>query len=358
MNEDEVAARLKYKSVLDKLTDAGVYLMGNSEQINVEKLKFLGEEMSLTETELFRLIKHYPRILGLYIKGIEGENISSKQRSIYLANKTLSLQERFVSIRKKLNLDETEFRKLFRTFPQIVGFNDHSLDKKLENIAKEFDIHDEGELKAFVVASPTLLGLASRTFNQKIGYYQELFDYSREQILPLLKLNPKMFTYKMEGTMTASKTKLQKLLELGASIEQIISNPVLLSIPAQKAKIRYLIMAQSMEDKEIFGSKNLMTNEKKLYARHKYLENSNSKSYLCISEPQFQLHAQADSYELMEMYPLTLEAVCELESQYYITHNKLLTLNDAEKQALFDTTIIYPTSDSTGEAEQEIDMGE
>ena len=358
MNYDEVEARLKYKLVLDKLIDAGVYLMGNSEQINVQKLKFLGERMSLNEKELFRLIKHYPRILGLYIEGIEGENISSKQRALYLAGRTMSLQERFASISQKLNLDKAEFRKLFRTFPQVVGFNDNSLDRKLENITKLLGIQDESELKAFVVASPTTLGLAPRTFNEKIEYYQELFDFSREQIVPLLKQNPKMFTYHMEGTMTASKTKLHKMLDLGASIEQILSNPVLLSVPAQSAKMRYLIMAQVMDDEAIFGSKNLMTNERKLYARLKYLENSNSKSYLCLSEPQFQLHAHADSYELMKKYPLTLDVAHELEKNYKATHHHSLRLNKSEREALFDTTIKYSTSDSTRETDQELDMGE
>ena len=116
--------------------------------------------------------------------------------------------------------------------------------------------------------------------------------------------------------------------------EIVIKKPMVLSVPVQSVKIRYMI-ANTQGDEQNFFMKSLLTNEKKAWARVNYLHHINAPKYWTyVNEKQFVKQFGVTSEELMKVYPLDKEAVEGIEKAFYEKTGEKMTLDSEEIKEL------------------------
>jgi hypothetical protein len=251
------------------------------------------------------------------------------------------------SVRKKLK----DFEKILKTTSEVVVKMGKSYPPMLNcDTVSESDTSVKGKISAYkgllkateeevlniLKIFPATLGYdtsgeGDTSIQSKIEDYQHILKISEEEAINMIKIAPVLLGLDTKSIeQKAVKTKVKVLLSFIPK-EKIIENPILLTFPAQRVKLRYIILSDLYDD--LFLSRHLMTSEQLTFARRCYLKERGFKATLSkviTSKNDF-----AKKYGVFDpkKYPLTSEAITQLEIDYAKRTGDNLILTEEERKA-------------------------
>jgi hypothetical protein len=169
---------------------------------------------------------------------------------------------------------------------------------KMETIKSTLDLTD-AELRKFVVGNPQVV----------------LLDCSANG----------------KNTTIAKIAKSRSVL----SMDEILDNPMIMNVPAQKFIIRYMI-AKNAGARDAFVNGGFMYNEKKVYARAQYLASLTGTQYASseIFSDKFEKKYGVLDATLTAQYPLDAAAISNIEATYAANNRRPITLKPEERNAV------------------------
>lgn len=119
---------------------------------------------------------------------------------------------------------------------------------------------------------------------------------------------------------TSVSRKIDIFLENGIDLEILQKMPLLIGMPRDAIKVRYMLYRVSGLDKIPLNSSIFVQNECKTYARYKYLDTEihpqGNFRPIAYDEAKFQRAFDIRTTDLMQKYPLDTQALQDLEQQY------------------------------------------
>lgn len=298
-----------------------------------EKIRFFKKILMLSDKEVLKVIKKFPMLLGYDIYSNEPTSILSK-----------------VNFYKDLlGFDDAEVANFIRKLPQLLSYdtgtseeskkNPSSIITKYDFYKKTFNLTDS-QASYMIKQLPSLLSYdtvseSPKSVKGKLAFYQKKLGLTDEELRKFIFAVPCALGYDTISTMPSSvSAKIDRLLEIG-TVEDIKKNPRCLCLPAQKVKVRAMLIADI--DNNPIASNNLMIREQKLYARRCYLASHKipiTWTELFRNEGNFQSVNNISSDSLMNIYPLTDEALKEIEEAYNKLGKRPLHLDESERVAI------------------------
>ncbi len=227
-----------------------------------------------------------------------------------------------------------------RTHPSLlcldtIAEDGTSVKGKIRDYEKILGISHEDAIKIIGIA-PALLsydtvGEAEPAVKGKVNSYCKILGRCKNDIVQMILRNPSILGLDTKGdTQTSVKTKIGILTKF-IPVETIVENPTILNAPAQRVKLRYLILSDLWNDE--FPYRYLMQSEQVSYARRCYLKEKGKKLTLrriCCSKSDFEKFVGEID---ISQYPITEEVINNLEAKYFEREGVELCLTDEEKQA-------------------------
>ncbi len=179
-------------------------------------------------------------------------------------------------------------------------------------------------------------------------YYKDTFYLSDIELLKQVYSFPNFVGLSLDPTNPNSvDKKLAKLHEVGLTNDVIGQNLKVLGVPVNKAKARYIICKNfGMKDKT-FLSGRFMINERKLYARAKFLQDNPGfpPSLIAATENKFHRETNYYTYEESTIDGKTYPPLCIIysfdeskmlieQTQYNSTHQNKILLDPIEIDAI------------------------
>lgn len=298
-----------------------------------EKIRFYQSVLMLSDEETLKFIKRFPMLLGY---------------DIY-SNKPSSIQSKLNFYKSLLQLDDSEIATFIKKLPQLLSYdlgigeehsqNPSAITSKYEFYKNTLNLTDE-QLNHVIKQFPFLLSYDTvsnnpKSVKEKLAFYQRKLNLTDEELHRFISEAPCALGYDtLTNLPTSANAKIDKLLEIG-TIEDIKKNPRCLCLPAQKVKIRAMLISDLVDD--LIGSNNLMIREQKLYARRTFFENRNipvTWTELFRNEREFEKVYNVSSEVLMQIYPLTKDVLKKIEEDYNKHAKRKLTLSEDEKIAI------------------------
>ena len=314
---------MDYKEIKDLLVKVSALVISSNESIEA-KTEYFKNVLDLNNNEIAKLLKTYPKLFTLDIE---------------------MLHFKVDFYKNALKLNDEEVVKFIKSSPgllnrDVISNEPTSIKSKMIFYKKILKMNDE-ELRTIIRRNPSFLHYDiisenSTSVKSKMNFYKTTLELSDDQLIEMIKKNPHLLQYDVLSTDDSSaQSKLKYLKSIGVTKEQLVSNPTLLAHPAKRVRFRYMILAQVVNDEDIFKSKNLMISEKKLYARLKYLQSRSDvkdirMSFLGYAEQSFVKQYGITSEELLEKYKLDENAIEDVVTTYNNSHKRKITLNDEE----------------------------
>ncbi len=185
------------------------------------------------------------------------------------------------------------------------------------------------------------------SFQHKVFILQQQYDYTAKEIADILKKNPAYICLNHtkqthNNSVNAKQLKIRKYI----TDEEILANPRLMNVPAQKFVTRYMISVISNCRKQFING-GFMMNEAAAYARMEYLLSngylpltnaSKNKSILYMTEKDFSTKFGVSTAALKAKYPIdstTVDAVAKsLEQRYTAATKRAISLTQQEKDSI------------------------
>lgn len=298
-----------------------------------EKIRFYKNALMLSDKEIIKVLKKFPVLLGYDIYSSEPNSIQSK-----------------INFYKELlGFDDAEIANFIRKLPQLLSYdtglseegkknpssilNKYNFYKDLLGITSEQANHMIKQLPSLF--SYDTVSEGPKSVKGKLAYYKKKLGLSDEELHKFIATVPNTLGYDTISNLPSSaNAKIDRLLEIG-TIEDIKKNPRCMCLPAQKIKVRAMLLSDVVDD--LIGSNNLMIREQKLFARRCYLEAHKVPikwSTLLRKESEFIHQYGISSDSLMNIYPLTKEDLEIIEKAYNNLDKKPLHLSEEEKVAI------------------------
>ncbi len=324
MNHDAIIRKIKAKKDIE-LTDANIE----------KKIEYLHVRLGLEYSDIYKLALRNPIALTMSIADGDPNSIEGRI-------------DKYAEI---LHLPKNRVIKMFVEFPAMIYYDLNSsatssptsVRAKLEFFKKFFDC-DDYSLGLLLAQCPQMLGAdivsdSPTSFKTKVREMQTLFNMTEKEIAEMIKRFPSILRYDMSPTNPKGlPMKVASLRAIGATNEQLVDNPYLLSLPVFNLKFRYMVFSNIFSDEEIYRSTILMIGNDKLYARFKFLQNAGDRVLrdgLRVDEMRFQKTYKVTSDNLIGRYPIDESALVEIEAMYNLTHkNHPLYFNSVERHAI------------------------
>lgn len=295
------------------------------------------ESIHMRDVEIVnRRIQFLKRLLGFNDKEI---NSHIKKFPGVLGQSVFALGKKFNKLQEITNLSYDEVGNLIKRQPQVLALSTSIILEKMKFYQKFFKIKKEKVIE-MIKNLPSLLAYDTETENPtsvkaKVKFYKEYLGVSDKKISEIIQNTPILLSLDVNSEKdTSIKTKI-KYLNQFASKEEIIKNPRLLLFPALKVKLRFMILSTVYQRKRILKKNDLMTNESKLWARKKYLdEHGENYNFLLISEDKFVKRLGVTTRGLVLKYPITSQGLENLEKESYRKTGINLTLDESERDAV------------------------
>lgn len=305
-------------------------LVDYEENSILEKIEFYKSFFNISHLQTLEMIKKNIFLLG---KDTKGEGSSSVKGKIKYYSYIF-------------NLNEMQTISLVQNNPQLlcldVSTKEDSFVRRKIDFYKSALFMEEDQCLILIKNNPILLLLDTESnektsVQSKIQFYRQAFKLSSEQVAEMIKTAPSLLNFDIVGeSATAVKTKIKYLSEF-VDNESIVKNPKLLTHPALRVKLRFMILATEINQDKILSSKVMTTSEDKLWARKAFLKENGKNLSLAIanmSEKTFERCYKVSSKELVGRYPLSSRVIKEVETDYFKRKGKRLTLDSAEKMAV------------------------
>ncbi|MBQ9790096.1 MAG: hypothetical protein IJW24_00690 [Clostridia bacterium] len=322
--------------------------------------------LNLSKFEVINIIKKFPQYLGFDTK----------------SNAPTSLKSKITNLQCLLGFNNEEVVRFVKKYPQILAqsidpTSNSSLNSKIEAYAKLLNV-PISSVVAMVRKLPQMLTLdinsTSKTaVKTKIEDYAKLLEISKFKVTALIAKTPEMLTYdvssnaetsiksKLEfykrslgvdssvlGQMVAkcpvllgldtssnSKTSVRSKLEVFGDFlttEDIINNPIILTFPAMRTKLRFMILANCGIDRDkIVSNQNLMTSEQVMWGKVGLCKAKEIDfKYVTYPGKFFMDRYGFALSDLAELFPLQNADISNIEAEYNSRFNKKLNITQAE----------------------------
>lgn len=283
-----------------------------------EKIDFFKNTLNCEFLDVIEMVKTQPKILDL-----PNEKILSK----------IELLE------EKLGLGHEKVLRIIVKQVNFLGITTKMINEKTEFLKNTFDLNKE-KCQSFISAIPEILLYKDNAIENRIQYFQDRLNINKEQAKRLILNFPPILKREMieqvEYYFDSSMKYINQVAGEGKAINAIIKNANLLTFPAKKMKIRYLILAPILGKKVVLEGKHLIKKERTLWARREFLKNNGYDLSLIIdNKKSFEERAGMSDNQLMKKFPLTLESLEVLEKEYFLKFGEKLLLNSEEKREVF-----------------------
>lgn len=246
--------------------------------------------------------------------------------------------------------------KLLLSYPCIVNVDqsnqNDNITARINFWKKQNEMLQKDENKFLIRIAP-LLRLSVDPNKQDsvyslFNYYKNTFYLNDLELLKQVYSFPNFVGLSLDPeNQNSVDKKLEKLNAVGLSNAIIGSNLKVLGVPVLKAKARYIICKNfGLEDKSFLNGR-FMINEKKLYARAKFLQDNPqySKSLIGATDNKFHRETNYYTYEestvsgktyppLIELYPLDESVMFQEQNLYNATHSNKILLDANEIDAI------------------------
>lgn len=281
-------------------------------------------------------IQYLKNLLGLNDKEI---NIHIKKFPGVLGQSVYAMGKKFDKLQELTKLSFEEVVNMIKRQPQVLALSSSIIIKKMKFYQKFFKITEE-KVVDMIKNLPALLAYDTDTENPtsvktKVKFYKEYLGVGDKKISEIIQHTPNLLSLDVNSEKdTSIKTKF-KYLNQFASKQEIIKNPNLLLFPALKVKLRFMILSTVYQRKRILKKNDLMTNESKLWARKRYLdEHGENYNFLLISEDKFVKRLGVTTRGLVLKYPITSQGISNLEKESYLKTGINLMLDQSERDAV------------------------
>ena len=264
--------------------------------------------------------------------------------------------------------DKTLVGKLLVSYPCIVNVDQSNQN---DNISARINFWEQQaeligkEKNKFLIRIAPLLRLSVDPNKEDsvfslFNYYKETFYLTDIALLKQVYSFPNFVGLSLDPKNPNSvDKKLEKLHEVGLTNDVIGQNLKVLGVPVLKAKARYIICKNfGMEDKT-FLSGRFMINERKLYARAKFLQDNPgfSKSLIAVTENKFHRDTNYFTYEESTIGGITyppLSSIYPLDESFMIAEQDKYNANHLNK-ILLDANEINAIKPKLNKTSEEID---
>ena len=257
---------------------------------------FLANLLQITEEEAENVINKQPSLINYSTKQVWKKDNAG---NVMLVNVLIDRMSFYRDVfRVPAELSEKKFLRMIASHPALLNTSEKTFLEKMEAIKSTLDLSDV-ELRKFVVSNPQVV----------------LLDCSS----------------KGNNTTVAKIAKFRSVL----SMDEILDNPMILNVPAQKFTIRYMI-AKNAGARDAFVNGGFMYNEKKVYARAQYLASLTSTQYVAadIFSDKFEKKFGVLDATLAAQYPLDAVAISSIEATYAANNRRPITLKPEERNAV------------------------
>ena len=153
----------------------------------------------------------------------------------------------------------------------------------------------------------------------KLNFLSKSLNLTQQELGQLIQNYPKVLDYDInKGSLSGIRANISLLKSWGVTKQDIISNAMLLALPASKIRLRYMILNLANPNKNNLLSHDLLKNEGILYARYRYL-NSIKEPWLKsigASENYFKNKYKVNTPDLLIKYPISEAAINKLEELF------------------------------------------
>ena len=264
-------------------------------KINATK-KFLANLLNITEEEAESMIDKQPSLINYSTQQVWKKDDAG---NVVYANVIIDRMSFYRDVfRVPAELSEKKFFRMIASHPAMLNTSEETFMAKMEAIKSTLDLTD-AELRKFVVGNPQVV----------------LLDCSANG----------------KNTTIAKIAKFRSVL----SMDEILDNPMIMNVPAQKFIIRYMI-AKNAGARDAFVNGGFMYNEKKVYARAQYLASLTGTQYASseIFSDKFEKKFGVLDATLTVQYPLDAAAITSIETTYAENNRRPITLKPEERNAV------------------------
>ncbi|MCQ2382455.1 MAG: hypothetical protein MJ060_01250 [Clostridia bacterium] len=354
---------LNYDTISDSETSVKSKIKNYQTLLHVDEAKTNGiickfpgllhyDTISENETSVKSKIKNYQTLLHV------NENVICKMIRLCpgilgfdtISDTETSVKGKLKSYQTLLHVDETKVIKMICSFPHMLKFDTISdAETSVKGKLKSYQtlLHaDEANVIKMICSFPAMLNYDivsenATSIKNLIKNYQKILQIDEDTVLQMIREFPGLLGFDTVTDETSGvKNKVQKLNAFVPK-EHIINHPLILSVPAQQFKIRYMLASNinTMQDGILkrFLACGFMTSPGKVWARYSGLTSRRlglKLSYIYQTEKIFQQRIGKKTEDLIKQYPLDLDAVHNIEQGYLRNTGVALKLDTKELAAL------------------------
>lgn len=238
-------------------------------------------------------------------------------------------------LKENLNLQDEQISKLVQRNANFLGISQKYIKQKKDALKQTLSLNNE-EVDLFVSKAPDVLLYKDIVINERVKFFQDKLMLSNEQTRTMIINSPSIMRKEVFGQIDKSFKDSIKYVSQIADKEAIIKNAMLLTFPARKLKVRYLILAPIFEKEVILDGNNLIRNERLLWARREYLRREGMDEKLILDgKKTFEGRTGLSDNQLIKEFPFTFQSVDNLEAEYYFKFGKSLILDSSERRDVF-----------------------
>ncbi len=216
--------------------------------------------------------------------------------------------------KKTFNLTQTEFNKMLKSTPELLGYSDESVIDKADSYKEDFNL-TQAEFNKMLKTLPALLGLSADSVIDKTDFYKRTFNLTQIEFNKMLKISYAMLCYSAENVLK----KKENFDKLKIDKDTIVNSPSILLSSPKNFIVKYMLHFINSQGKQFLNKGNwFLTSADKLWARFCFLKDKEGHRVddIVLEEKAFQKKYSIESTELMKQYPLTKKAVEYVNYKY------------------------------------------
>lgn len=279
-----------------------------------EKMKFYKRTLKCSLLEVIEMVKIQPHILDLTEERIVAQ---------------------FQMLQEKLHINEMQASKLIQKNPNFLGMSSKFISQKIIFIKNLFNVE---EVEPYLQKAPELLFCKDSILSERVNFLEKTLLLSSKQREELIKNYPGILKKEIFGYVEKNIYDIIQYFSQIMPKEAFVKNPMILTLPARKLKVRFLILAPIFDKEEILSGNNLLRNESLLWARREFLrKNGLDLKLILANKKTFEGISKISDNELIKRNPLNSKSIALLEKEYFDKFGQHLKLDKNEKNAIFTT---------------------
>lgn len=221
-------------------------------------------------------------------------------------------------------LEEKDVIKIIKSNPTLVTLSRETISKNIVYIQKRLNLSEE-QIQVIIKGNPRLLGVGSESFDKKLEEIKKGLDFqslpsniNQEKLLSAIIVKNNRILNTDEAYL---KEKLSKLYSIDIDREHAITNPMILTVPTETVRTKYML-GQVFDVPKLnngFYINNFKTTYARLMALNEREQQTGEKiryAKVTSSKAQFEKYIGDTMANLYKKYPFDEAAMNVLIEQY------------------------------------------